>query len=60
MKRNDPRIFTGLFAVVLTTLLAALGFGGCVHEADDCRNTLTCIPDGGEGGGDGGSDAQTD
>lgn len=44
MKRNHARIIGGLFAGVLFAF-AALTFGACVHDADNCVNTRTCLPD---------------
>ena len=43
MKRKCARLIGGLFAAVLVSS-AALTFGACVHDADDCRNTRSCDP----------------
>ena len=43
MKQNSAR----LIGVLVTTVLfasTAMAFGACVHDADDCRNTRTCVP----------------
>lgn len=44
MNRKHARIIGGLFAPVLVTSTAALGFSGCYNAAGDCRNTRTCEP----------------
>ena len=41
MMITQSRIVAGLFAVVFGAS-AAMGFGGCGHDLDDCRNTRTC------------------
>lgn len=43
MKRKSARWVGGLLAAVLVAS-AVLTFGACVHDADDCRNTRTCVP----------------
>ena len=43
MKRNYARSIGSMFAAVLVAS-ATLAFGACVHDADDCRNTRTCVP----------------
>jgi hypothetical protein len=42
-RKNRSRILGGLFAAVLGAS-AALAFGACSDEADDCHNTATCVP----------------
>ncbi len=40
MRVTRARIIGGLLGVVL----GAVGVGACSHDAEDCRNTRTCIP----------------
>ena len=44
MRRHTARIIGGLFAGMLAALAAALGFGACADEEDNCVNTATCPP----------------
>lgn len=44
MKRKHAPLVGALFAAVLVAS-AGLLFSACVHDADDCHNTRTCLPD---------------